>query len=187
MNQQTKPVKEDEIKAPEAPIHYNNEESFAWQSGWKTGYAAAQKSEQLTPVDGWIDVKEWLPKNKQEVSVYFKNEVGWHVTGAYFDGKWFNELCEVCGHKEPFTIVTHWRPLPLAPDSTPTPLEAGKPDRLFTLDEMIGFADWISDCQMKRYSKGWCGAGGSNGWHCTTKELVEIFINEDIDIKNNQP
>jgi hypothetical protein len=30
------------VDAPEAPEHWNNTEATAWQSGWATGYAAAQ-------------------------------------------------------------------------------------------------------------------------------------------------
>ena len=31
----------EQAAVPEAPCHYSSEESFAWQSGWESGYAAA--------------------------------------------------------------------------------------------------------------------------------------------------
>lgn len=67
----------------------------------------------------WINILEQLPDNKeQEIIVYFKNSVGWHVSTAFWNGKTIIELCERCGFNEPWgyeAIVTHWMPLPNAP------------------------------------------------------------------------
>lgn len=42
--------------------------------------------------------------------------------------------------------------------------------------EAIKFADWIKEIGWEKYKEGWCQAGGSNGWHCTTEELYEKYI-----------
>lgn len=41
--------------------------------------------------------------------------------------------------------------------------------------ELGEFVDWIRDIGFKQYAEGWCQAGGSNGWHCTTDELIQMF------------
>lgn len=64
----------------------------------------------------WIKTVDQLPDTEQEVSVYFKNSAGWHVTTAFWDGDGFIEMCERCGHKSLFPpTVTHWQPLPEPP------------------------------------------------------------------------
>ena len=67
----------------------------------------------------WVRVEDGLPEKEQEVTVYFRNEVGWHTTAAYWDGENFLIMCEVCGNRELFTHrtpVTHWMPLPNKPE-----------------------------------------------------------------------
>jgi hypothetical protein len=44
-----------------------------------------------------------------------------------------------------------------------------------TLNELGDFVDWINKTNFKQYPAGWCQAGGSNGWHCTTQELINFF------------
>ena len=44
-----------------------------------------------------------------------------------------------------------------------------------SLVELGCFVDWIRDLNFKQYADGWCEAGGSNGWHCTTDELLKMF------------
>jgi hypothetical protein len=65
----------------------------------------------------WIDIFENTPNEPQEVIIYFKNEVGWHVGTAYWDGNVFMDLCEACGLREPYTPKTpikKWMSLPSA-------------------------------------------------------------------------
>lgn len=66
---------------------------------------------------GWVECSERLPEERQEVSVYFENLVGKHVTCAFWDGLQFVEMCERCNFKEglPLNSVTHWQPLPTPP------------------------------------------------------------------------
>lgn len=45
------------------------------------------------------------------------------------------------------------------------------------LAELGDFVDWIREMNFKKYADGWCEAGGSNGWHCTTDELLKMFRN----------
>jgi hypothetical protein len=68
------------------------------------------------PKDEWIRVEDRLPDKEQEVIVYFRNEIGWHTTAAYWDG-YFMDLCEVCGNREGYAYktITHWMPLPTSP------------------------------------------------------------------------
>lgn len=108
-------ITEDEIKAPEAPIHYNNEESFAWKSGWENGYEAAQKSEQLTPVDG---------KSKEEI---LKHHLG------YWNYKDLPDLV----HNWIYAAMEEYKNQP-----TPTPLEAGKP-KVVCFCGSTRFAEWF--------------------------------------------
>lgn len=44
-----------------------------------------------------------------------------------------------------------------------------------TKGELGDFVDWVRDMNFKKYAEGWCEAGGSNGWHCTTEELIQKF------------
>jgi len=38
------------------------------------------------------------------------------------------------------------------------------------------FAEWVSEVkEFKKYPEGWCQPGGSNGWHCTTDELITEY------------
>lgn len=79
---------------------------------------AIPKGKEGEQESGWISVKDRSPEEKQEVTVYFKNEAGWHVTGCYWDGNNFIWLCEECGLREQVsykTPITHWRPLPEPP------------------------------------------------------------------------
>ena len=46
---------------------------------------------------------------------------------------------------------------------------------MIDIHELGEFVDWIRDNNWKMYTEGWCGLGGSNGWHCTTEELIEMF------------
>ena len=46
---------------------------------------------------------------------------------------------------------------------------------MLPLAELGDFVDWITDVRFKMYAEGWCQAGGSNGWHCTTDELLQMF------------
>ncbi len=48
------------------------------------------------------------------------------------------------------------------------------------MKSLLLFAEWISDNDFKKYAEGWCKAGGSNGWHCTTEELFLQFFNEKV-------
>jgi hypothetical protein len=43
------------------------------------------------------------------------------------------------------------------------------------LAELGSFVDWIREMNFKQYADGWCEAGGSNGWHCTTDELMRLY------------
>ena len=43
----------------------------------------------------------------------------------------------------------------------------------------IDFINWINDIGFQKYKEGWCQAGGSNGWHCTTEELYLRFREQD--------
>lgn len=65
----------------------------------------------------WIDVFENIPSEPQEVIINFKNEAGWHVTAAYWDGSVFMDICETCGVRNVYTAKTpikKWMPLPNA-------------------------------------------------------------------------
>jgi len=46
---------------------------------------------------------------------------------------------------------------------------------MLPLAELGDFVDWITEVRFKMYAEGWCEAGGSNGWHCTTDELLQMF------------
>ena len=50
----------------------------------------------------------------------------------------------------------------------------------FAFPEMFSFVEWVNDNGFQKYAEGWCKSGGSNGWHCTTRELYEVFR---LDIK----
>jgi len=43
------------------------------------------------------------------------------------------------------------------------------------LSQLGDFVDWIRDIKFKKYREGWCKEGGSNGWHCSTDELMKMF------------
>jgi len=43
-------------------------------------------------------------------------------------------------------------------------------------DEIEKAFDWLANEGLKKYSEGWCEAGGSNGFHLSTKELVQLFL-----------
>jgi hypothetical protein len=43
-------------------------------------------------------------------------------------------------------------------------------------DEIEKAFDWLAKEGLKKYSEGWCEAGGSNGFHLSTKELVQLFL-----------
>lgn len=45
--------------------------------------------------------------------------------------------------------------------------------------EPVKFADFIKEIGWEKYKEGWCQAGGSNGWHCTTEELYLRFREQD--------
>ena len=66
----------------------------------------------------WISVEERLPESKNEVLVFEKSN---NVSFSFFDGKaWFiNEYERNYGYiqrKLPDGLVTHWMPLPPAPE-----------------------------------------------------------------------
>jgi len=101
--------------------------SEAWDASvrffYSDGISELNKQTYLSSIkpvaEGWVSVGK-PPKESQEVIVYFKNDVGWHITAAYWNGETFTELCEVCGNRTPFTYktpVTHWQPLPPPPQS----------------------------------------------------------------------
>ena len=65
----------------------------------------------------WLSANQ-IPEKEQEVIVYFKNSVGYHVSTAYWDGVDFFNLCEECDYKEPYkyhATITYWMPLPEPP------------------------------------------------------------------------
>lgn len=43
-------------------------------------------------------------------------------------------------------------------------------------EECIKFVEYISEIGFTKYKEGWCQFGGSNGWHCSSEELFDIFI-----------
>lgn len=73
-------------------------------------------AEYYASLDGWIKVETPLDIEDGEYIVYFKNEKGWHVTGALFNKRW-GFYGEYSGSVEPFPFgsVTHYKPLPSPP------------------------------------------------------------------------
>jgi hypothetical protein len=42
------------------------------------------------------------------------------------------------------------------------------------------FAEWVTDVKgFRKYNEGWCERGGSNGWHCSTDELINEYTNQN--------
>lgn len=57
-----------------------------------------------------------------------------------------------------------------------TSLTAPVPDGI-TSNELGDFVEWVRQSDFLQYKEGWCQAGGLDGWHCTTYELIEMFRN----------
>ena len=72
---------------------------------------AIEKAPTLTPQNEWISVEERLPEEKQRVIVrceHVGTSVGWILWG-----RWMTDIGPHAGD------VTHWMPLPAAPDHRP--------------------------------------------------------------------
>ena len=63
-------------------------------------------------------------------------------------------------------------------------LEDNKPKEL-TKDKLGDFVDWVRENRWTKYAEGWCELGGSNGWHCTTDELINRFYDNTSQQKND--
>jgi len=77
--------------------------------------AAAPVNPELTTQSQWISCSERMPESSQDVTVF--SESKGVINGYYFgwhgeDKKWY----AACGeHEGPVEDITHWLPLPAAP------------------------------------------------------------------------
>ncbi|EEU4853549.1 DUF550 domain-containing protein [Salmonella enterica] len=96
----------------------NNEEAEIFADGYNAAMQSFGNSEQLnSPVtpDGWISCSELMPEDEQEVIVH--NKLGYRYvsyfdehSGLFFDMRGGNQM-NCIEH----ILVTHWMPLPAAP------------------------------------------------------------------------
>ncbi|EAA9206302.1 DUF551 domain-containing protein [Salmonella enterica] len=96
----------------------NNEEAEIFADGYNAAMQSFGNSEQLnSPVtpDGWISCSERMPEDEQEVIV--QNKLGYRYvsyfdeqSGLFFDMRGGNQI-NCIEH----ILVTHWMPLPAAP------------------------------------------------------------------------
>ncbi|ECG1721337.1 DUF551 domain-containing protein [Salmonella enterica] len=96
----------------------NNEEAEIFADGYNAAMQSFGNSEQLnSPVtpDGWISCSERMPEDEQEVIV--QNKLGYRYvsyfdeqSGLFFDMPGGNQI-NCIEH----ILVTHWMPLPAAP------------------------------------------------------------------------
>ncbi|ECC5469019.1 DUF551 domain-containing protein [Salmonella enterica] len=96
----------------------NNEEAEIFADGYNAAMQSFGNSEQLnSPVtpDGWISCSERMPEDEQEVIVH--NKLGYRYvsyfdehSGLFFDMRGGNQM-NCIEH----ILVTHWMPLPAAP------------------------------------------------------------------------
>ncbi|EEG5963875.1 DUF551 domain-containing protein [Salmonella enterica] len=96
----------------------NNEEAEIFADGYNAAMQSFGNSEQLnSPVtpDGWISCSERMPEDEQEVIV--QNKLGYRYvsyfdehSGLFFDMPGGNQM-NCIEH----ILVTHWMPLPAAP------------------------------------------------------------------------
>lgn len=97
----------------------NNEEAEIFADGYNAAMQSFGNSEQLnSPVtpDGWISCSERMPEDEQEVIVH--NKLGYRYvsyfdehSGLFFDMRGGNQM-NCIEH----ILVTHWMPLPAAPE-----------------------------------------------------------------------
>ncbi|EBO9779504.1 DUF551 domain-containing protein [Salmonella enterica subsp. enterica] len=97
----------------------NNEEAEIFADGYNAAMQSFGNSEQLnSPVipDGWISCSERMPEDEQEVIV--QNKLGYRYvsyfdehSGLFFDMPGGNQM-NCIEH----ILVTHWRPMPAAPE-----------------------------------------------------------------------
>ncbi|ECZ6304195.1 DUF551 domain-containing protein [Salmonella enterica] len=103
----------------------NNEEAEIFADGYNAAMQSFGNSEQLnSPVtpDGWISCSERMPEDEQEVIV--QNKLGYRYvsyfdehSGLFFDMRGGNQI-NCIDH----IFVTHWMPLPAAPQQGTTNL-----------------------------------------------------------------
>ncbi len=99
------------VAVPDAliPCPSNNKEEVAYNSGWNACRAAMLKA---GPVTGWIKCSERMPEENEEQEVLACFKGGDISTLYYFEGRWDDAYGIVPIRQD----VTHWMPLPAAPE-----------------------------------------------------------------------
>lgn len=109
----------DRVERPEALDEYDNDdEGLPWNQDW--AYRCNYQMQAVKPANGWIKVPEKLPKPWHTVLAHIV-EGGLVVPGdqdsmidaIYWSG---NYWLQAVGEEDMPVIVTHWMPLPEAPN-----------------------------------------------------------------------
>ena len=105
-----KPIDADALREKFADV-LNSTYTDDYAKVFVAGLYAAMNMPTLTPPNEWVSVEERLPKEKQRVIVRCERvgtSVGWILWG-----RWMTDIGPHAGD------VTHWMPLPAAPDRRP--------------------------------------------------------------------
>ncbi|HED3540453.1 TPA: DUF551 domain-containing protein [Enterobacter hormaechei subsp. hormaechei] len=89
----------------DCPLAGRDAKTAAWLA-WSRRAAMLQGAE---PVQGWIPCSERMPDNCDGVFAWSGGSFAYAVE-AYFDGSWYRTLTDEEEHH-----ITHWMPLPAAP------------------------------------------------------------------------